>query len=106
MRLDTAPFTAIAEGRKTVEMRLYDEKRRQILPGDTILFCELGGARCLSATVVALHLFSDFRALYAPLPPTALGYAGGEPCDPADMEAYYSEEEQKAFGVVGIEIAL
>ena len=37
---------------------------------------------------------------------TALGYAEDEPCDPADMEAYYSEEEQKAFGVVGIEIAL
>lgn len=38
MKLQPSPFERIVSGQKTVELRLYDEKRRQIRSGDTIRF--------------------------------------------------------------------
>ena len=38
MRLNDEPFQAIKDGTKTIEMRLYDEKRRMIQVGDVIRF--------------------------------------------------------------------
>ena len=65
MKLQRQPFEAIRLEQKTIEMRLYDEKRRQIAVGDTVTF------RCdgeeLTVRVIALHRFPDFAALYAAL---------------------------------------
>lgn len=104
MRLDPAPFAAIARGTKTIEMRLYDEKRRRIAVGDEILFLERGTAAVLRTTVAALHIFPSFSELYAAFPKEALGYAEDETAHPSDMEKYYSLDEQRTHGVVGIEI--
>ena len=38
MNLTPAPLKMIREGRKTIELRLYDEKRKQISIGDIITF--------------------------------------------------------------------
>lgn len=38
LRLDKNPFLKISSGSKTIEIRLFDEKRRQIRLGDTIIF--------------------------------------------------------------------
>ena len=56
MKLNPKPFAMIAEGRKTIELRLYDEKRQGISLGDTIVFknTENGITHCAhnsSATV-------------------------------------------------------
>ena len=40
MKLNDAPFETIKNGKKTIELRLYDEKRRKIKIGDTICFKE------------------------------------------------------------------
>ena len=108
MRLDPTPFAAIAEGRKTLELRLFDEKRQAITEGDTILFCERGSGRRLTARVVALHRFQGFAELYAALPLSKCGYRECElaTASPADMEKYYSLAEQEKYGVVAIEISL
>ena len=106
MKLNTAPFEAILFGKKDIEMRLCDEKRRLLCVGDEICFWERGGARKLYVEVVALHRFPDFEALYAAFSPERLGYADEKiaSASPADMEHYYSRDEQKTFGVLGIEI--
>ena len=97
MKLQRAPFEQIKKEQKTIEMRLYDEKRRQIAVGDTIAFrCE---EECVTVRVRALHRFPDFPALYAAMPHSMLGSD-----DPQDMEQYYSREEQQRYGVLGIEI--
>ena len=36
MKLHASPFEKIKSGEKTIELRLFDEKRRQIKVGDTI----------------------------------------------------------------------
>ena len=38
MKLDAEPFEKIKNGSKTVELRLFDEKRQKIKPGDIIEF--------------------------------------------------------------------
>ena len=41
MKLQENPFERIKNGTKTVEFRLYDEKRKQIKIGDKIEFSKL-----------------------------------------------------------------
>lgn len=38
MKLNTAPFELIRSGKKIFELRLYDDKRRKLEIGDTIIF--------------------------------------------------------------------
>ncbi len=98
----------IASGIKTVELRLYDEKRRGISVGDIIEFECDGYAERLICEVRALHLFDSFAELYAAVPLTKCGYTeeSAATATAADMLEYYSAEEQGEFGVVGIEFTL
>lgn len=108
LNLHAHPFEMIESGRKTIELRLYDEKRRLIKVGDTLVFTHSDDpVRTLAATVTALHLFPDFAALYAALPLDKCGYLPEElaTASPEDMNVYYSAEKQALYGVVGIEIA-
>ena len=109
MTLQPKPFERIRKGQKTIEMRLYDSKRRQIQPGDTILFtCTASPYDTLTVQVQSLHIFPDFVALYAALPLTACGYTEEElpTASPDDMTQYYTPTQQKQCGVVGIRIVL
>ena len=106
MTLRSAPFRKIAEGTKTVELRLYDEKRRRVAVGDTICFRELQSGQTVCCEVTALYRFPSFEALYQKLDPAAIGYAPDEPSDPRDMLAYYPAEDIARYGVVGIGIKL
>ena len=108
MSLRKAPFRAVASGKKVIEMRLLDEKRRKIRVGDRIRFTLANGTESVTAEVVGLHPFPSFEALYASLIPVVgavgLGYAEGDTPDPAHMLDYYSEDSITRYGVVGIEI--
>ncbi len=106
MHLDAEPYRKIICGTKTIEMRLYDERRRQIKIGDIIVFeSEAGTAR---VGVKAMYVFSNFAELYANLDLTKCGYSQSEltSASPEDMLVYYSHEKQQKWGVVGIEIRL
>ncbi len=109
LNLHAQPFEMIKSGRKTIELRLYDEKRSRIQVGDTLVFVHTEDeSKTLTATVTALHRFPDFAALYAALPLERCGYLPEElaTASPEDMNIYYSAEKQALYGVVGIEIAL
>ena len=109
LNLNPQPFEMIQNGHKTIELRLWDEKRSQIRVGDTLVFIHTeDDSKALTATVLALHRFPDFAALYAALPLEQCGYLPEEiaTASPADMNVYYSAEKQAKYGVVGIEIAL
>ena len=99
----------IASGRKTIELRLWDEKRQGIAVGDTIVFFHAEESdRHMKTVVKALHRFPTFEALYAALPLEECGYLPEEVAQAShlDMLAYYSCEEQERCGVVGIELEL
>lgn len=109
MNLRRKPFDEIGSGRKTIELRLYDEKRQCIRCGDEIHFtCSDDPTMTLCAHVNALHIFKNFTELYEALPLDKCGYAPDElsNASAADMEVYYSLERQAQYGVVGIELTL
>ncbi len=106
MKLNPEPFELIKSGIKTIELRLYDEKRRRIIVGDEICFTNTETGETLMRTVIKLHRFDSFDALYKSLPLLKCGYTSKniKAATPADMEKYYSAEEQKKYGVLGIEL--
>ena len=108
MKLSPKPYDMIASGKKTIELRLLDEKRSQIKVGDIIVFTQAFSSESVTSKVLALHKFNTFEDLYKSLPLLKCGYTE-ENIDKAsfnDMAIYYSQENQQKYGVVGIEIAL
>ena len=108
MKLHPTPFEMIKSGKKTIELRLYDEKRQQVKTGDNIIFTNTATGEILNTTILKLHRFDTFDELYNSLPLLICGYTteNVEKANPADMEQYYSKEEQEKYGVVGIELRL
>ena len=106
MHLREKPFFMIKSGKKDIEMRLYDEKRQKIQKGDIIEFSNVETGQIINTEVVDVHKFDGFDALYSSFDKTRLGYYDNEDATPKDMSQYYSDEEIKKYGVVGIEIKL
>ena len=108
MRLSPEPFEMIKSGRKTIELRLWDEKRQSIKVGDTIVFANTADGETLRTRVLQLHRFDSFEELYHSLPLLKCGYTEENlaAAKASDMEKYYSADEQLKYGVVGIELAL
>ena len=106
MKLHPTPFQAIYEGRKTVEMRLFDERRREIKKGDKIEFTNRADGAKILVLVKECVAFPTFLELYKAYSKEKLGYLPNEAFDPRDMEQYYSREDIKRYGVLAIEIEL
>ena len=107
MQLQPLPFEMIRNGTKTIELRLYDEKRRKIRVGDDIVFALAGNpGETLRVRVTGLYVFDSFAALYGALPLLECGYTQDdlETASPKDMDLYYSAEAQRKYGAVGIRI--
>ena len=109
MKLEPSPFSQIKNGTKTIELRLYDEKRRKLSQGDIIHFCNTENTdEVISTKVIELYIFDTFEELYKDLPLLECGYTKDDisEASPKDMEKYYSLERQNRFGVVGIHVVL
>lgn len=107
MNLEPLAFLKIANGNKTIELRLNDEKRQKINIGDRIEF------RCgeinsvIFAEIIKLHKFSDFEQLYKALPLEKCGYSKDDlkTAHYTDMEKYYTKSQIKKYGALGIELS-
>ena len=107
MRLADKPFDKIKNGTKTIEIRLYDEKRKKVNIGDTICFINTVDTKIsILALVTDIQIFKSFSDLYKSLPLQELGYGIDEikMASPKDMEVFYSLEEQKKYDVVGFRL--
>ena len=104
MNLYPESFDLIKTGNKTVEMRLYDEKRRKLSIGGLIVFTNTKTKEELTVGIVDLKQFDSFESLYANYKKTDLGYKDDDVAKPEDMLAYYSVEEIKKYGVIAIEL--
>lgn len=104
MKLYHDSFMAVKKRTKTIEMRLYDEKRQSLSKGDSILFVDVETKEELVRYVYALHVFPSFNELYQKFDKESLGYGPDEIANPSDMLKYYSADDIKKYGVVGIEI--
>ena len=99
MLLAEEPFNMIAAGQKTVEVRLYDEKRRKL----NVVFCREDESRFLIAKVTFLRRFATFEELYRSELATAAGMDKMAATEAAEsMYEYYSREQEAHFGVLSI----
>ncbi len=108
MKLKPSPFNKIKDGYKTIELRLYDEKRRMINIGDTIQFVQLETKETLDVIVEDIYIFDTFKDLYENLELLECGYTQETIMNASykDMELYYPLEKQLQYKVIGIKIKL
>lgn len=106
MKLNNGPFELIKNKTKTIELRLNDEKRQKLKINDFIEFTNNETNEKLLVQIVNLHHYNSFEELYKHFDKTLLGYREDEKASPSDMKKFYSEEQQKKYGVLGIEIKL
>jgi ASC-1-like (ASCH) protein len=106
MNLNQGPFDAIKSGRKTVEMRLNDEKRQMIKIGDLIRFTNTVTDEKLTVKVVDRIVYPSFFELYSAYDKTSIGYGECERADPSDMLEYYAEDRIKKYGALALVIEL
>lgn len=105
MKLAQIPFDMIASGEKTCEARLYDEKRRQIDLGDTIIFRQVDTQQTLEVKVIGLLRYETFGDMFAHVGVERFGGTDPESMTEVMLE-YYDQARQDAYGVLGIELAL
>lgn len=104
MKLQNDPFMMIDNGSKTIELRLYDEKRQKVKKGDLIKFTNIDTNQTILTKVINMHVFTDFKKLYKAFDKISLGYKKDEKANPLDMEKYYNSLDIEKYGVIGIEI--
>ena len=106
MNLYNDAFNLIKQGNKTIELRLYDEKRQKILIGDNIKFINIDNNNILNVKVKNIYRYKNFKQLYKDFDKISIGYKEDEIANYKDMEQYYTIEDIKKYGVVAIEIEL
>ncbi len=103
LKLATEPFNAIISGNKTIESRLYDTKRQKIQIGDRIIFTNRDNSeQTVTAEVVGLLRYATFRDLFSHNNPRKFGGDNVEWLE-NQISEFYSIEDQKIYGVIGIE---
>ena len=97
-------YNLLKSGIKTIELRLYDEKRQAIRENDIIQFSNRANPEdTFIAKIIKLYLAKDFEELCKIITPQQAGFNSVQELINV-LEEFYSLEEQKLFGVVGIEI--
>ena len=107
LHLHPQPFELVRSGQKTIESRLFDEKRQAYRIGDTLVFANRGNEQeSINAEITNLHRFNSFRELF--LSSDTQGKFSTNSLEKliAGIELYYSNEDQKKYGVVGIEFTI
>jgi ProFAR isomerase associated superfamily protein len=104
LKLATEPFNAIISGNKTIESRLYDTKRQKIQIGDRIIFTNRDNSeQTITTEVVGLLRYATFRDLFSHNNPRKFGGDNVEWLE-NQISEFYSIEDQKIYGVIGIEL--
>ena len=107
MKLHPEPYGKIKERVKSLELRLYDEKRKEIDLGDEIVFLkEPDHAESVTAKVVGLVRYTSFSDLLDDFAPDIyLGHTNKEDAM-SGVSRFYSEADQLKNGVLGIRITV
>lgn len=106
MKLQPESFEAIRAGKKIIESRLYDEKRRLIKIGDVVEFKKNPYlVESVKGEVVALLNYPSFDAMFSDFAAETFGLPTKEELL-IQIEAFYPIEEQQKYGVLGIKVRL
>lgn len=107
MRLNELPFTQIEEGKKTLEVRLYDAKRQLLRVGDEIVFFNRSNMeQTILKTIKDLRRYPTFKDMAENENYRLCGFNAKDSVqDVVDCyHTYYTAEEELKFGVLVIEL--
>ena len=107
MNLYHESFEMIKGGRKDIELRLYDEKRKTISVDDVIIFTDIDTGETLKTKCLKLHKAKTFLELFKTIDDNErVGSLKTETHEEMSeqMREYYSKEQEEKYGVLGIEI--
>ncbi len=100
-------FNYILYGTKRIELRLYDEKKSLINVDDNIQFTNNKNDQILATKVISLHRYPNFNELFNDFDIEILADKSMTKKELIDtLNTFYSIDDQKKYGVVGIEIVL
>ncbi len=101
-------FEKIKLGQKCREYRLYDEKRRKIMPGDTITFYNTKTKESVIVLVESLHIYKKFEECYQEFWEEDFANRG-KTLEQIVLDTYqnwWSKDKEEKYGCVVIEIKL
>ena len=106
LKLQPKYFEYINKGTKKIELRLYDEKRKKINIGDTIIFQkEPELESTMKVKVVGILKYNTFKELLKDFNIELLSDKSMTKQELLTiLEEFYPQEKQKQYGVVGIRI--
>lgn len=106
MKLQPKYYNFIENGTKRIELRLNDEKRTLIQPGDTIKFLkEPELVESMEVSVVGLLRYSNFSDLFRDFSIEIMADKSMTKDELLDvLQEFYTPEKQKQYGVLGIRI--
>ena len=94
----------LKDGSKTIELRLFDDKRKQIKTNDIIEFCNSSDKNDhFQAKVINQHIANNFEELCKKINPNAAGFKSNDSLL-AVLETFYPADKQSNTGVICIEI--
>lgn len=103
MNLRPDSFNRICSGVKTIEYRLHNGKRSLLNKRDYIQFTETAvGERTVLVEIVDIFTTPSFTVLKQKL--LEIGLLAEGSFSPSGMRKYYSVEDEKRYGVMGIRV--
>ena len=108
MKLQPEYYDFILNGTKRIEIRLNDEKRRQIKIGDTIKFLkEPEFKESFKVKVIDLLRYDTFEDMFKGFDISVLADISMTKDELISvLEEFYPKEKQKQYGVLGIKLEL
>ncbi len=108
MRLYERPFNSIKAGRKKVEVRLNDDKRRKLKVGDTIKFIRIPGENeSLTVKIIELRQYPTFKEMYEDIPASDFDAISSTIEEMVELTyQIYTPQQEKEWGTLAITIEL
>lgn len=104
MKLNKIPFEMIKNGTKTIECRLFDEKRQKIAIGDTIIFHLTDNIdEIITVKVMGLLRYKVFEDMFSRHDPRRFGGVSAQDLTDTLLDIYPLHDQLKN-GIVGIDI--
>ena len=107
MELQNAYYNYMLKGTKRIELRLYDEKRKNIKIGDIITVTNAQTNEEFEVKVVGLLQYSSFKEMFNDFDIEILADKSMTKEELMnELEKFYPIEKQKQYNVLGIRIEL
>ena len=107
MKLNDKAFNSIKNGDKKFELRLYDEKRKNIDLVDTIIFHNLNNPEdTIYVNVLALLRYPSFADFFKDIDYRLCGISNSLEEKLENVHSFYTIEQEKKYGILAIKIEL